>query len=220
MNAHLKIASSERFSSNLDYKLRGVEVKTLTVSSVNLKQQNVKNPYLRFPSEKNAYSSFVGVSPCIESTMSITGTLHKKPNKDKEHILTFMLQSDEYESGLTYASEEYFVDWLKENKDEAMQSVASIFYKHYQANQAKEANIVIGILHMLSHLPYKSVFPIGQILAKSALSHENLGICDFALKCFDNWENKDSLATLKAVKFHAEWLQEYANSIISHLESR
>ena len=152
--------------------------------------------------------------------MSIAGTLHKVPNIDKEHILTFMLQSDEYESGLTYASEEYFNDWLKENKHQALQSVTSIFYKHYQANHAKEANIVIGILHMLSHLPYESVLPTGQLLALSALNHKDLGICDFALKCFDNWENIDCVAKLKAVKFHAEWLQEYANSIISHLESR
>ena len=159
----------------------------------------------------------------INSTHEQVGNnkaIYKTHKIDEELLLTTMLQSECHESGIANGSERYFKEMLDHDKLTALNCIFRIFWKHVNSNESAQLNVAIGILHILSHFDYDHVFPTAQVIACTALDHKNVEVCDFALKCFDNWSNKDCVDHLKAVKFHSRWLQQYADEIVAAIESR
>lgn len=95
-------------------------------------------------------------------------------------ILLSMLENEEYETGISNKSERYFERLLKENKMAAMNGISVLFMNNYSVGGRKE-NILTGILHILLHLEYESVYPQGQMMAINALSHANREVEDMGL---------------------------------------
>jgi len=139
---------------------------------------------------------------------------------DKEYILTSMLQSEFHENGVSSTSEEFFSEWLHKERLVSLNCINKIFWENYDSKEAERLNTTIGILHLLSHFDYYEVYPTAQVIALAALSNGNSEVCDYALKCFDNWSNIECLDNLKAIRFHSQWLSDYADAIIAELESR
>jgi hypothetical protein len=133
-------------------------------------------------------------------------------------ILTAMLQEENFESGVANPSEDFFNVLLHKDSMGALNCVDEIFWTHLDACEKKRANVLIGILHMLSHCTYADVYPIGQTLAALALNHKEIEVCEFAVKCFENWANKDCVDKLKAMNIHSQWLKEYVYDVIAELE--
>ena len=57
-------------------------------------------------------------------------------------------------------------------------------------------------------------------MAVSALNHTNQEVCEYAIKCFENWNDFDGMRKLKAVRFSTKWLNEYAKAVIDEFEEQ
>lgn len=137
---------------------------------------------------------------------------------DTKHssIIMSMLEAEDFESGVINPSERYFAEILKLNKECALNCLSKIFMDNFSMDGRKVNNLV-GILHIVSHFDYKQVYPIGQMLAIAAISHKNNGVCEFGIKCFENWENTDGIEKLQAIQFSTKWLKDYADAVIEDL---
>jgi len=133
-------------------------------------------------------------------------------------LLTAMMQEEIYESGVSNPSEEYFSDLLRKDRLGALNCINEIFWTHFHAHDKKMVNVLIGILHMISHLEYEDVLPTGQTLAALALNHKNIEVCEYAVKCFENWAHKDCVDKLRAMSISSRWLEKYVNDVIAELE--
>lgn len=131
-------------------------------------------------------------------------------------ILASMLEDEAFDTGVSNASEKYFKKLFDENRVSAMNGISTLFMNNYSV-QGRKINILIGILHILSHFEYTLVYPQGQMIAICALSHSSREVEEFGIKCFENWDHKDGIAKLKSVKFNSEWLQDYAEEVINEL---
>ena len=79
-------------------------------------------------------------------------------------------------------------------------------------------NLVVGILHIISHFDYEKVYPQGPTIALAALNINNPEIKECAVMAYENWSHVDSLSILKAIKVSETWLQEYINQVIKDIE--
>lgn len=138
----------------------------------------------------------------------------------KTEVLASMLIDEYYETGIVNPSENFFKTWHSQDNIGAMNALSSLFYKNYSMN-TKNVNVLVGILHILSHMAYEEANPLGCLIALSALSHKNLEIKEFALKCYENWGtsgNLEVISKLRACDFAVPWLREYADAVIEELE--
>ena len=133
-------------------------------------------------------------------------------------VLSSMLESEDFETGISNPSERYFCKLLDKNTIASMNSLSTLFMNNYSVD-GRKTNILIGILHILSHLEYTRVYPHGQMMAMCALNHKNKYVAEYGIKCFENWAHPDGIEKLNAVQFAATWLQEYAQDVIDELKN-
>ncbi|PFD55831.1 hypothetical protein [Bacillus thuringiensis] len=124
-----------------------------------------------------------------------------------------MIRNDTFESGYSSSSEEFVKSVLKINPIQTKEELNSIFLKNFH-----DEKILIGILHIISHIEYEDIFPQGQTIALAALSHRDIEVREYAIRSFENWGNGASLPILKNVAFSEKWLQDYVDEVISDLE--
>lgn len=135
---------------------------------------------------------------------------------DDEQYLTALFAEEICESGVRNPSEEYFRVLLQKDKFNALNTISKIFYRCYSVDK-KKISVLVGILHLLSHLEYDQIFPIGQYIALVAIEHKNKEIAEYGIKCYENWGNPDGIEKLQAISFSTSWLQSYANQVIADL---
>ena len=131
-------------------------------------------------------------------------------------ILSSMFESEEFETGISNPSERYFCQLMDSNAMAALNSLLTLFMDNYSVD-GRKANILIGILHILSHLDYQKIYPHGQVAAISAIGHKNKSVAEYGIKCFENWGHPDGIEKLSSVHFTTSWLQEYAQDVIDEL---
>lgn len=131
-------------------------------------------------------------------------------------ILESMLAGEDFEAGISNNSEKYFSELIISDRLSALNGISSLFLKNYSPQNTK-ANILVGLLHIVSHFDYNSIYPAGQMMALCALSHVNKEVAEYGIKCYENWGNKDGIEKLRAVNFSASWLKEYAEEVIEEL---
>lgn len=137
--------------------------------------------------------------------------------KHLENMLSYEIS----ECGIANPSEDYFSATYKENFDEGLSVLNKLFVKHYGKQEKENINLMIGILHILSHFEFELVSSMNNLMVPKALKHENEEICEYAIKCYENWENFDffSLQLLKQVKHRpnvSKWLCEYSKSVLAN----
>jgi hypothetical protein len=79
-------------------------------------------------------------------------------------------------------------------------------------------HIAIGILQILSHLEFAKNNNSAQVIATSALLNENIEVEEYGIRCFENWEDKRFIPTLKRVNYDNVWLKEYLAGVIEDLQ--
>ncbi|HDT6574871.1 TPA: hypothetical protein QFT23_000969 [Bacillus cereus] len=139
--------------------------------------------------------------------------LNKEATQRLNKSFLNMLRSDTFEPGYSSSSEEFVKSLLRINPIQTKAELNSIFLKNFQ-----DEKILIGILHIISHIEYKDIFPLGQTIALAALSHRNIEVREYAIRSYENWGNKDSLPILENIAFSEKWLQDYVDEVISDLE--
>lgn len=135
---------------------------------------------------------------------------------EKMSIVSSMLDGEDFEPGLVNNSERFFKKLFDDNREAALNGLMNLFYDGYSDNSRK-IHRVVGILHLLSHFEYLDVKPTGQVIALAALNHSDKQVAEYAIKCFENWGDKDSVEKLRAVHFATPWLEEYAEEVIREI---
>lgn len=130
-----------------------------------------------------------------------------------EAQLLAVLKDEISESGYVNPSEDLFAKLLQEDRLKALNAISRIFMDNIN-EESRNNQILVNILHLLSHLDYKTIYPNAQLIAAMALNHSSDVVCEFAIKCFENWGTAEGAEKLKAVTYSREWLKGYAEEVI------
>lgn len=138
---------------------------------------------------------------------------------DVVSTLKSMMNEEIYESGVCAPSESYFRSEFEKNKLISLNSLNCLYIDNYSVN-GNERNIhyLVGCLHLISHMNYYEVYPIGQSMALNAINYKGSAeVQEYGIKCFEDWECPDGAIKLSAVIFPNKWLQDDANEVIKEL---
>ena len=138
-------------------------------------------------------------------------------NTESAKLLESMFEAEYYETGIANKSEKFFRSWFTNDSTSAMNGLSKIFYENF-GREGRKVNILLGVLHLLSHLKYEEVTPLGPVLAGWGTTHANNEVAEYSLKCFEDWENPEAISKLESMKFSSQWLQDYAEDIIAELK--
>ncbi|MFH1940962.1 MAG: hypothetical protein ABIL68_02565 [bacterium] len=78
--------------------------------------------------------------------------------------------------------------------------------------------ITCAILRVIAHFDYQQMCPQGMIMAVACAAHKNTDVRECCVRCFESWENPDTLSILRSISFSKDWLDEYLKGVISDLE--
>lgn len=128
--------------------------------------------------------------------------------------INMIINHDEYLDGEISQSEIFMKDAYANGQ---MDYVTEALMQIYSSNLLN-THILEGILVMISCVPYEAVEPKGQIMAMGLLSNKELVIRDRAIQCFERWNSKKGLVTLKSLDCQPKWLQKYVDKVIMYIE--
>lgn len=134
-------------------------------------------------------------------------------NENTTNEFLNLIYSDSFESGHVPLAEHFVLRLLRESKTQTKEWLQRLLLNNF--NNFK---VLVGLLHIISHIDYDEINPEGQIMALACLSNESIEVQDYAIKAFENWGSKDALIYLKNVKCSEEWLQSYLEEVIADLE--
>ena len=128
--------------------------------------------------------------------------------------ITTLILKDDFIDGEISESEKYMeVAYKSDNFDCIKEALMKVY-----TNNFSNSHIVVGILMMISRVPYDAIEPKGTLMALGSLSHKNLEVRDRVIQCFERWNSKKGLVILKSIECSPAWLQNYANKVISFIE--
>lgn len=130
------------------------------------------------------------------------------------HEINLIINHDEYLDGEISQSEIFMKNAYANGQ---MDYVTEALMQIYSSNLLN-THILEGILVMISCVPYEAVEPKGQIMAMGLLSNKELVIRDRAIQCFERWNSKKGLVTLKSLDCQPKWLQKYVDKVIMYIE--
>lgn len=145
-----------------------------------------------------------------------------KEQERKEYVeyqinkLRNLIVYENIESGMENDSEKYFRQLMDENSLLAQEIISKLFYKTFGSdNNSKE--ILIGILNLISHLEIDSKYATIKIIAVAAIAHKDDDVKDYAVQCFENWEDYNDIGALCNINTQANWLKKYVKKVIENL---
>lgn len=124
-----------------------------------------------------------------------------------------MLHESEFEFGFSSAADEYVQSAINTFGPYTREWINDLFVCKFD-----DPFILCAILRVIAHLDYHQIYPQGITMATAALQHIDLGVRECAVRCFESWENPESLKILRNVSFTEDWLSEYLMDVISDLE--
>lgn len=153
-------------------------------------------------------------SSSIESNDNIINQkiLNEFKQKYTQEFLNLILE-DDFEYGYSSQSETFVKKLFNINTLITKEWLNTIFIDYFN-----DTRIIIGLLHIISHLNYYKIYPQGQTMAIAALSHTSSQVIECGIRVFENWGTSDSLKLLKNVQCRDMWLQEYVEQVILDLE--
>jgi hypothetical protein len=129
-------------------------------------------------------------------------------------MLKIMLQEEIPESGISNPSEKIVECLYSENRQKTNILLNELFIKNFH-----NLPVIIGVLHIISHFEYGLVSPEGQTMAIAALTHQDVEVREYGVKCFENWQHQDGIRILEHIKANEQWFQNYINLVIHDLKN-
>ena len=180
----------------------------------------------RFPPEPNGYLH-IGHAKSICLNFGLAKKYGGKTNirfddtnptkEDVEYVDS--IKEDVKWLGFEWANEFYASDYFDKMYEQDPEKAFNVLLNLYaRSSDSRTKNIRIGILHILSHKPYDNLIDqIGVVIARQGLEDVDVEVIDYAIKCFDNWQNKDCIQYLQNVDYPTSWLKDYAYQVIKDL---
>lgn len=127
--------------------------------------------------------------------------------------LTKLILESDFEYGIDSEVDVFVRDQMNNNALATKSWLNDIFVENF-SNPA----MLIGILQIISRLPYLDVYPEGQTMALAALSHDSVEVKECGVRAFENWGSLASLNILKKLHVSPLWLQEYIDTVVQYLQ--
>ncbi|MBR4908839.1 MAG: hypothetical protein IKZ43_07500 [Acidaminococcaceae bacterium] len=135
-------------------------------------------------------------------------------HKWRDKIYSVLL-NDYAINGEKSSIEDYIADTVKNINDE---SIITRWFSDLYLDAMESSKLKIGILHALSHIEYKRIYPVGQMIALTGLSDADDEVIEYSIKAFENWQDKEAVRLLKDRQLKKPWLQDYLNVVVEYLE--
>jgi len=82
------------------------------------------------------------------------------------------------------------------------------------------SQVLVGILHSISHFDYSDMNPFGFYIALAVLRQvDDVYVKDHAIKAFENWNSKRAVPFLESLNCEAEWQRQYVNKVVATLKA-
>ena len=122
-----------------------------------------KNKLIKFviPEKKtrqrmNTASTYENEDKAIKEESTKQESFSIRVNVEYANILESMFESEFYETGISNPSEKYFLKWFYDDPMAAMNGLTKIFWDNYLL-EGRRVNVLLGVLHILSHMRYSQV---------------------------------------------------------------
>ena len=139
--------------------------------------------------------------------------LLKLKNQFTPKLLNLILESD-FEYGIDSQVDVFIRNHMKENSLATKHWLNDIFVSNFS-----NPVVLVGILHIISRLTHHEVYPEGQLMAATALSHSNVEVQECGVRAFESWGTLQSLNILSNVTVATPWLQDYINEVVKDLST-
>jgi hypothetical protein len=211
-NTRNKRVHSSKNSSELLYleyvKLLNASLGLAQFQYANLQKSNFANPVIAYNSESSSTST-------LNETKEIPTGIENPIPQSMTIALLQVIKQDDFTAGETSNTEIYIhkvaneYGWFL-----TLAWIQDIFLDNFG-----DSHILIGILHAISHFAYSDVKPAGIMMALASFQHADIFVRDVAIRAFENWNSKQAIRQLKALKCDAQWQQQYVNEVIQTLET-
>lgn len=131
--------------------------------------------------------------------------------------IRLLIAQDDFIDGEFSKSEQYILDVAEKEKDKLSiirDALGLIYEKSHDQPQ-----LLVGVLTIISCLPYEVLAPNAQIMAMGALRHKDIWVKDKAIQCFERWNSKKGLEYIRNFKCEPSWLQRYVDRVVYYIES-
>lgn len=152
-----------------------------------------------------------GNSEPFDKLQFLENPLMSLPYNIRENITT-----EFYEAGMQSMAQKYIEDTFLNNENYI--NLQEFFNKLYFYAVKNDSHILANnIIIILSQIPYNYLGTWADMLAVAATRNKYLDIVEMGIRCFENWENKNSCEFLRECKFSETWLQKYAEEVCEYI---
>jgi hypothetical protein len=124
-----------------------------------------------------------------------------------------LIKYENFEFGQRCESIDLVEENIKINKVATQNWINKLYLRFFGSDE-----ILLSLLRVINYLNKDLLYPTGQTIALSSLSHKNDEIKEMGVRIFESWGCIESYNILKTVKVGTIWLQEYVNEVIKDLE--
>lgn len=137
-----------------------------------------------------------------------------KLEKEFTNKLLHYLKEDEFEYGFTNRADLLIKEQMNINNLATKEWLSKLYVSNFN-----NADILIGILRLISRQNVDEISPEGKTMAIGALSHKNSEVQECGIRVFESWGTLDSLKILENVEVKSKWLKDYLTQVIENIQS-
>jgi hypothetical protein len=156
----------------------------------------------------------------IESLQSLTSTVESVCELAETHLRSQfvsrflqLINEAEFEFGFSTPADKYIYDALDTYGTFVREWINALFLESFD-----NPFVLSAILRVLAHFDYVQIYPQGITMALTATGHADIEVRECGIRCFESWQDPESLKILRHLSFHEDWLSEYLTNVISDLE--
>jgi len=124
-----------------------------------------------------------------------------------------LIHETEFEFGFSNQADKYISDALNSYGPFAREWINDLFNKSFGS-----PFVLSAILRVMAHFDYEQMYPQGITMAAAAAGHTDAEVQECGVRCFESWENPESLTILRHLSFREDWLNKYLADVITALE--
>lgn len=142
-------------------------------------------------------------------------SMQEKIMREEVPVLTRLLEETTFDDGYESAAEKYF----NELYDKHGIIADTVLLNIYLENMYDNKHILKHLLFIVSGLSKKRRKNL-EIIPLAGISNPDIEIKDLSVKCFETWEDKRHIPTLKVLLDNTDirWFKDYISEVIESLE--
>lgn len=138
-----------------------------------------------------------------------------EPQRSFSYRFMSLVHETDFEFGSATLADEFLREAIHAYGPFAREWINALFLEHFG-----DPIVISAMLRVIGHIEYKDMHPQGMTMAAAALTHHDIDVRECGIRCFENWENPESVRILKHLSVSEKWLMEYLDCVISDLEGR